>query len=499
MPITAQSLRLGPWRDGVNYSLPAEEISPAGLYDMENCTVGLAGEVKKRKGYAKFNATAMNSGATVTGLGQVVLAGTEKVFAFCGDKFFDVSGGTATDRSGSATVTAGNDNTWNWVLAGSTLVAANGVDTDAVTWAGGTANIAALDDDSRFTKPTWPALWENRLWLGNENSNSDRLWRSAPGDITTWGALDYYAFGYDITGLQPFQNTLAVHTEYGIHTLTATGNSTIPYQQQQRTQRGTIAGRTIVTVPGERQIFVRDDGIYQWSGGAQVEKISFALDDRYWDDINVARLPYAFANYYPSKEEVWFYLPHGTSQTTMNSVVVYSARLNAWFGPYNNFTRDSAAIIDDLPHAGDFAGRIMTHETNNNDDGAAIKAYFETANIAPQGDDVECRWLYARTLFDNLGDFDVSVQQTGAGIVSNTETITMGQSGALLDSTFVLDTSVLESDVSALTDDSDLFGYDPRTKLRLSNFIDDETFTIRRVSLQYKPIGRTRKRKTGIE
>jgi hypothetical protein len=35
--------------------------------------------------------------------------------------------------------------------------------------------------------------------------------------------------------------------------------------------------------------------------------------------------------------------------------------------------------------------------------------------------------------------------------------------------------------------------------LRLSNFIDDETFTIRRVSLQYKPIGRTRKRKTGIE
>ena len=140
----------GPWRDGVNYSLPAEEVSPAGLYDMENCTVGLAGEVKKRKGYAKFNASAMNSGATVTALGQVVLAGVEKVFAFCGDKFFDVTGGTATDRTGSATVTAGNDNTWNWVLAGSTLVAANGVDTDAVTWAGGTNNIAALDDDSRL-------------------------------------------------------------------------------------------------------------------------------------------------------------------------------------------------------------------------------------------------------------------------------------------------------------------------------------------------------------
>lgn len=103
-------------------------------------------------------------------------------------------------------------------------------------------------------------------------------------------------------------------------------------------------------------MFVRDDGIYQWSGGASVEKISLALDDRYWSNLNVARLPYSFAMYYPAQEQVWFFLPYGASQTTMNSVVIYSARLNAWFGPYNGFARDSAALIDDLPHAGDFAG-----------------------------------------------------------------------------------------------------------------------------------------------
>ena len=61
---------------------------------------------------------------------------------------------------------------------------------------------------------------------------------------------------------------------------------------------------------------------------------------------------------YPAQEQVWIFLPYGAAQTTMNSVVIYSARLNAWFGPYNNFTRDSAALIDDLPHAGDFGGRI---------------------------------------------------------------------------------------------------------------------------------------------
>ena len=499
MPITAESLRLGPWRSGVNYSLPAEDMPPDGLFEMENCTVGLAGEVAKRNGFAKYNASAMNSGATVTACGQVVLAGPEKVVAFCGDKFFDVTGGTATDRTGSVTITAGNDYTWEWVLAGSTLIAVNGQDTDGIMWAGGTGNAATLDDSSRFTKPKWVTFWENRAWVGNINGAADRLWRSDAGDIETWGSLSFNSVGFDITGLRPFQNYLSIHTEQGIHTLTPTGNATIPFQQQQRTQRGTVAGKSIVTVPGERQLFVRNDGIYQWSGGASVEKISLALDDRYWSELNVARLPYSFAMYYPAQEQVWFFLPYGASQTTMNSVVIYSARLNAWFGPYNNFTRDSAALIDDLPHAGDFAGRINKHDSGTNDDGSAIKAYFETASIAPRGDAVSCRWLYNRTLFDNTGAFDLSISQIAAGIVSNTETITMGNVGSLLDSSFVLDSSLLESDVSALTQDSDLFGYDPRTMLRFSNFNLDEPFTVRRANLQYKPIGNTRERNTGIE
>ena len=31
MPISAESLRLGPWRSGVNYSLPAEDMPPDGI------------------------------------------------------------------------------------------------------------------------------------------------------------------------------------------------------------------------------------------------------------------------------------------------------------------------------------------------------------------------------------------------------------------------------------------------------------------------------------
>ena len=162
MPISASSVQYGPWSKGVRYDLPTEDMGANALYSMSNCRVGQAGQVEKRKGFSKFNDSALNSGATITAVGQVTLAGTEKTFAIAGNKFYDVTGGSGTDRTGSATITAGDDNVWEWVLAGASLVLTNGVDTDAVTWTGGTNNIAALDDDSRFTKGAHIAYWDNR-------------------------------------------------------------------------------------------------------------------------------------------------------------------------------------------------------------------------------------------------------------------------------------------------------------------------------------------------
>ena len=110
MPINASSIQYGPWKNGVRYDLPAEDLGTEALYEMSNCRVGQAGEVTKRKGFAKFNASALNSDATITAVGQVVLAGTKKTFAIAGNKFYDVTGGSGTDRTASITITAGNDN-----------------------------------------------------------------------------------------------------------------------------------------------------------------------------------------------------------------------------------------------------------------------------------------------------------------------------------------------------------------------------------------------------
>jgi hypothetical protein len=75
----------------------------------------------------------------------------------------------------------------------------------------------------------------------------------------------------------------------------------------------------------------------------------------------------------------------------------------------------------------------------------------------------------------------------------------MGELSAGLGS-FVLGTSKLGGSTSALYTDTDLMGYDNSTALIYTNNALNEPFTFRRVNLQYKPLGRYRRRKTvGVE
>ena len=501
MPIAANTVQYGPWQKGVRYDLPTEDLGTEALFSMTNCRVGQAGQVEKRKGFAKFNSSALNSDATVTAVGQVILAGTEKTFAIAGDKFYDVTGGSGTDRSGSVTITAGNDNVFQWVLAGATLVLTNGVDTDSITWAGGTANAGTLDDSARFTKGKHIAYWDNRLWMGNVNGAAYQLWRSNTGDITTWGATDYYNFDYDITGIAPLGNALAVHTDRGIHTLTPTGNATVPYQVSRRAPVGTVSGRAIVVLPTGLQLFPRLDGFYAWDGSDQVTKISQALDgSRFWDKLNTAKLSLVHSLYYPVVNEVWWFIPYGTSQTTTNYAIVYNTLLNCWSGPYTNMARDCSALVDKILHAGGFDGTVYTHDTNNNDDSSAIASTFETGAPPPAGGAMRLRWLYARHFFDTQDSgYDVQVLQQSPKITGITESIIMGEASAGLGS-FVVGTTKLGGEDQALYADTDLIGYDNTSQLKYTNNASDEPFTFRRVMLQYKPIGLMRRREVvGVE
>ena len=282
----------------------------------------------------------------------------------------------------------------------------NGEDTDAIKWTG-TGNAATLDDDGRFTKGKHIAWYDNRLWIGNVNGATGQLWYSDIADIETWGATSFFNFGGIIRGLVPTQSSLVVHTTDGIYTLQRTGNAVNPYIPTQRTGSNQAAplaavdGRSIVAVPDDVQLMVREDGIYEWDGGNTIEKISGALDDGYWDEINTARLSQAFAGRFPRENEVWFALPHGSSQTNCNHIMVWNHRRRGWYGPLLGWERNCFGLIGQKPHLGDFDGLLWDHDTGDDDNAStAINSFFETGAPAPYGPDVDVRWMQARHYYD---------------------------------------------------------------------------------------------------
>jgi len=511
MAIQGESMQLGPWTGGVNYAIPAEDLQPNDMFDCRNVRVGVGGEVAKRGGSEPYNSSQISGAPTVTGVAfNRFSASSEKGYVIAGAKIFeDNLSGTFTDRSSTMTITAGNDNTYVTANYNGDFYATNGVASDTllrVTAAGG--NAQAADVDSRFTTAKTVVTFDNRLWWGNLSSGVDRVWRSDQTDATVYGANSFFQLGDDITGLAKIGNALSIHTENGIHLAVPTGNAALPYQLIQRANAGAVSERAIETVQipgsGEVLIYLREDGIYLFNGDS-AQKISWKLDGtRYWDDLNRSRLHKAFSIKYPKRNEVWFWLPNGSSQTANNHAIIYDYVRGIWYGPFTGVERNCGAILNNEPHFGGLSnGYVYKHESANlyDDSGSAqtgINSYFETSSPAPMGTDVMLRWLFLRTSYDVLGEYDILTTFTSPGIVGDAQTITVSGGFDAIESAFKIAYSAIAATGSLASVDSDLSGYDPNIKIKYTNTAAGEDYKIRRAVCVYKPLGRIRKSKAGV-
>jgi hypothetical protein len=503
MAINGTSVQVGPWRT-VRYDLPPEECAADELDAMENVRIGPAGWLVSRKGSLSYKSAAAIAGPpTLTMAAEIDIdATTTEVVMVAGAVIYKYDSGWSS-ITGSVTATAGDDNTWEWVDANGVLVATNGVDTNAWKWTG-TGNASDLDDNARFTKGKHIEWFDNRLWIGNVDGATNKLWYSDTAAIETWGATSFFIFGGIITGLKATQNALTVHTTDGIYTLNPTGSATAPYHPQPRTAQAGIDGRSIIGLQDDTQLMILKDGIYRWDGGATLKKVSHALDgEGYWDNIDTSRLHKAFALDWPLGDEVWFMVPNG--QTKMNQVIVYSKRRRtilptpgrdpivsgAWHGPYTGWTRSCAALIAGTPHLGGYDGVLWDHNTGDDDNGSAIDSSFETAHPSPEGADVKVRWLNARHFYDGKGEYSIAVTQRGTSLSGTTKNISLVGAGFTLD-VDRLDFGVL-SDVVQLSQDSKLQDYAPNSGLQVSMNTADQSFKYYKAHLRYKPIGRVRK------
>lgn len=512
MPRIGQPHVYGPWVGGYNASKPSDDLDPREIYDGENMRVLPDGSAKQRSGTTPFNTSALAGTATIDALGQhKFTASDEKVWAITNAKFYEdtVGDGTGfTDRTGVTTITAGNK--WSMANANGTLIGHNGVTNDTILkWPASGGNVAALDVDSRFTTAKYWEFWDNRAWAGNLSSGTDRVWRSNLADIETWANTSFFQVGNIVTGLQKMSNYLVIHAEDILHLLVPTGNAVTPYRKVPKQHGGTIAPFSIstITIPGtgEVQLYVRNDGIYSFNGET-AGKLSERLDgERYWEDLNASALPDAFSKHYPARNEVWFFLPYGTSQTTMNNIMVYNYRLGIFYPPWTGVSRNNIAIINDIPYCGGISnGYIFNHEGTgfSDNDGAtnqAIDGWFQTSSATPDGEVEQCRWLYNRTSLDILGGYDIEFTATMPSSPEVTDVINQAGTFSAIETSFTIGSSKIAGEDTIVSNvDSGLLGYDPHIQLKFRNGTAGQTFSIRKTTPVYRPIGQTRKRGAGV-
>ena len=513
MPEAADKITVGPWLRGVDYSRPASEMDANTLFACQNVRVGNAGQGEKRNGSSLANASALNGGATVTACGtQKFSASSTATFAVIGSKFYEDIAGTPVDRSGTVTITAGNDNTFSFANADGTLIGHNGVTGDTLLkWTAAGGNVAALTVSSRFTTAKWVEFWDRRAWWANLSSGVNRLWYGDTDDITTYGALSFYSFDADVTGIKRLANGLVLHTEISITVLQPSGNADVPYFRNdvilgEDEQGGSLSGRAIVNVPGYGQMFPRRDGIYSFTGDQQLVKMSDKLDGaRYWDNINADRLVQSFAQVYPNRSEVWFWLPYGSGQTAMNHVMIFNYRLSrlvgepVWYGPFTGLTRNCGGLISDKPHFGDFAGYVHKHDNTTADNTAAIDAYFETASPPPLGGAFDVKWKTYRTFYEVVGDHEVEGQEMSPDVSASIATIGMGGSYDAIETDFAIGISAIPGDDVVEYADNDLTGQSPFKRLRFSNGNASQPFTIRKAIMTFNAdIGLIRRQNSGV-
>ena len=502
-----QAIQYGPWTGGVDYSRPAVDLPPETLTSMSDTEILDSGAVTDRAGYDEHISTAITGTPSVTGCGKHRFsASASRVFAFAGTSFWEDHSGTWTDRGSAITVTA--DKYWVTANAAGTLIGCNGNGVNApIKWTAAAGNAAALDVDSRFTSAGTCVFWDNRAWFGNTaggTGTEDKTFYSDSVDIETWGVNNFFLTDGPVTALKPLKTTLAIHNADGIWSVYPTGSSDTPYSRQHQSGFGAISARGITNDLLGNQLFIREDGIYEWNGSGEPQKLRGLDGDRFWNRVDLDNLAATCHAVTDAKKNLClFFLPLATSaggsQATVSNAIVWDFRNRRWMGPWGFAFWSSGDINNHVDRRGDSDGDVYKTNTGTNDNGSVIDASFRTASTAPGGIAQKNRWILARHEFEKQDtSYEVRIQAVSTETVSKTDLLSIGDPSDALVTDFTIGTSAIRSAAIADSTTTTLLGYSNAMQLRYDNSQADEPFTIRKAVLVYQPVGIEEKPEMGI-
>ncbi len=240
---------------GLNTKSPSMVLGNNEASDLQNINLLPTGGFERRNGNSAFNATAMDSGSSVHGLGYYKLSSSSYyMMAIAGTKIFksDNLDGTMDDITGSLTITTGKDKIWTHAQMNNLSIFVGGEPNAPIKW-NGTGNAAVLGGSPPSGE--FGLMANNRFFIGNTASNPSRIYWSILGNPEDWsgagsGSQDIKLndgdtlVGAVVTGL----DTMFLFKQNSIHLLNI-NNAPFPVYPL-FTDIGAISKRAIINIDG---------------------------------------------------------------------------------------------------------------------------------------------------------------------------------------------------------------------------------------------------------
>ena len=397
-------------------------VPDGGCKDVKNINYFPIGGFSTRNGYTRLNGTAFNSGAIMTSLyfksqssGTNILIGTGgSAIGYMSDL-----DGTWHDLTGGLTLTAGQDNLWNWAILNDIAVGANGVDNCIQV---STVPAAATIGTATFSSALFVVEYRGYMFYGNLVESSvalpDRLRFSnnaAPGTLTSTDLITVHSkTGGTLRGAIVYKDRLLCFKENAIYeiifqpTRVASDGTLFPFIQNPNPLLvgiGAQSHRTLVhfttpsthTSPGDYVFFIDQNGMPRiYSSGASSFQVGYPIGlsrDSSIESISsctrsTTALRSMWAVNYPERNQIWVFMPISTQ---MDRCWVLDYSVNWAWGKHvfaDSFTCGALVKHTDGTWrvlTGDRNGYTVRHDTGNLDNATAISAFYRTGDVHRAG------------------------------------------------------------------------------------------------------------------
>jgi len=316
-------------------NLRSTKLKLTQAYDLDNIVVLPDGNgFRSRLGNSKFNASVMNTGANVQGIGYYIQEDLDEwLVAVCGDKIYksDSLDGTMDDITGGLTVTAGADNQWDLVTFNDVLFGFGGpkAGPDAAFKFTGTGNAVVLTGNP--STPLAGAFAANNRMFGWAGST---MYWTVIGDAEDWSGsgsgsavIGSLKDNESITGVKIIStNYVLVFKENSVHQMVI---SSAPFPTYSMFPTTGASGKSAsVNIDGTVYFIAQNKHMYS-TNGETIKEYS-KLANNLWNSTQDARLPYVVGFRQEGDDYDWIVWLISTTGSTNNKAIIWDLNNNCW-------------------------------------------------------------------------------------------------------------------------------------------------------------------------